>query len=391
MFVYKVQRMEGEFMRLRAMAKINLGLDVLRKREDGYHEVRMIMQTIQMYDLLDIRKKEEPGISLSTNLPYVPSDERNLVYKAAKLLMDEFDIKEGLSMKLTKFIPVAAGMAGGSSDAAAAFVGVNRLFRLGLSEEELMKRAVQVGADVPYCVMRGTALAEGIGEKLTRLPGLPKCYVLVGKPGINVSTKLAYENLHLDQIQSHPDIDGMISDIENQDLHSLTAKMQNVFEPGIITTRPSSSSFRIASLTGVLLTPRRSASAISISRSPGFSSPFKIALRSVLNTTSRNGRYSFMSTEKSFIISTSPFLLFIVYLCCKYSFRQMTVAKRFRSFPKFTAVIKYSKDGRSASAHHCLKRTIRFHKIFNLLNNRILTDDSPKRCTGCQYHRERSE
>lgn len=198
----------------------------------------MIMQTIQMYDLLDIRKKEEPGISLSTNLPYVPSDERNLVYKAAKLLMDEFDIKEGLSMKLTKFIPVAAGMAGGSSDAAAAFVGVNRLFRLGLSEEELMKRAVQVGADVPYCVMRGTALAEGIGEKLTRLPGLPKCYVLVGKPGINVSTKLAYENLHLDQIQSHPDIDGMISDIGNQDLHSLTAKMQNVFEPGIISQYP---------------------------------------------------------------------------------------------------------------------------------------------------------
>ena len=225
-------------MRLRAMAKINLGLDVLRKREDGYHEVRMIMQTIQMYDLLDIRKKEEPGISLSTNLPYVPSDERNLVYKAAKLLMDEFDIKEGLSMKLTKFIPVAAGMAGGSSDAAAAFVGVNRLFRLGLSEEELMKRAVQVGADVPYCVMRGTALAEGIGEKLKRLPKVPECYVLVGKPGINVSTKLAYENLHLDQIQSHPDIDGMISDIENQDLHSLTAKMQNVFEPGIISQYP---------------------------------------------------------------------------------------------------------------------------------------------------------
>lgn len=118
-------------MRLRAMAKINLGLDVLRKREDGYHEVRMIMQTIQMYDLLDIRKKSEPGIELSTNLPYVPSDERNLVYKAAKLLMDEFDVKEGLSMKLTKSIPVAAGMAGGSSDAAAAFVGVNRLFRLG--------------------------------------------------------------------------------------------------------------------------------------------------------------------------------------------------------------------------------------------------------------------
>ena len=217
-------------MRLRAMAKINLGLDVLRKREDGYHEVRMIMQTIQMYDLLDIRKKSEPGIELSTNLPYVPSDERNLVYKAAKLLMDEFDVKEGLSMKLTKSIPVAAGMAGGSSDAAAAFVGVNRLFRLGLSEEELMKRAVQVGADVPYCVMRGTALAEGIGEKLTSLPGLPRCYVLVGKPGINVSTKLAYENLNLNSIQKHPDIDGMLLDIENQDIYSLTSKMENVFE-----------------------------------------------------------------------------------------------------------------------------------------------------------------
>ena len=179
-------------MRLRAMAKINLGLDVLRKREDGYHEVRMIMQTIQMYDLLDIRKKEEPGISLSTNLPYVPSDERNLVYKAAKLLMDEFDIQEGISMKLTKSIPVAAGMAGGSSDAAAAFVGVNKMFQLGLSEEELMKRAVQIGADVPYCIMRGTALAEGIGEKLTVLPPMPDCWILIGKPGISVSTKYVY-------------------------------------------------------------------------------------------------------------------------------------------------------------------------------------------------------
>lgn len=238
MFVYKVQRMEGEFMRLRAMAKINLGLDVLRKREDGYHEVRMIMQTIQMYDLLDIRKKEEPGISLSTNLPYVPSDERNLVYKAAKLLMDEFDIKEGLSMKLTKFIPVAAGMAGGSSDAAAAFVGVNRLFRLGLSQEELMKRAIQVGADVPYCVMRGTALAEGIGEKLTPLPPMPECCVLIGKPGINVSTKAAYENLRLDTIQKRPDIDGMIEAIRNQDLRSITEKMENVFEPGIMEKYP---------------------------------------------------------------------------------------------------------------------------------------------------------
>ena len=225
-------------MRLRAMAKINLGLDILGKRDDGYHEVRMLMQTIQMYDLLDIRRKSSPGITLTTNLLYVPSDERNLVYKAAKLLMDEFAIQEGISMKLTKSIPVAAGMAGGSSDAAAAFVGVNKMFHLGLSEQELMERAVQIGADVPYCIMRGTALAEGIGEKLTRLPQLPKCYILVGKPAVSVSTKLAYENLDLQNMGAHPDIDGMISDIENGDLYTMVSRMGNVFEPGIIGKYP---------------------------------------------------------------------------------------------------------------------------------------------------------
>ena len=226
-------------MRLRALAKINLGLDVVGKRADGYHEVRMIMQTIQMYDVLEIQKKEEPGISLTTNIPYVPTDERNLVYKAAKMLMDEFRVKEGLSMNLEKFIPVAAGMAGGSSDAAAAFVGVNRLVGLGLSENDLMKRAVKVGADVPYCVMRGTALAEGIGEKLTRLPRLPHCYVLVGKPGVNVSTKAAYESLRLDDpAMVHPDIDGMAQAIRQNDLEGVISRMGNSFEPEIIRKYP---------------------------------------------------------------------------------------------------------------------------------------------------------
>ena len=225
-------------MRLRALAKINLGLDILRKREDGYHEVRMIMQTIQMYDVLEMRKVKKPGISLSVNYPYIPSDERNLVYKAAKLLMDEFQVKEGVEIRLEKFIPVAAGMAGGSSDAAAALVGVNRLFKLGLSEKDLMERAVNIGADVPYCVMRGTALAEGIGEKLTRIAQVPDCFVLIGTPGINVSTKAAYESLQLDQIQTHPDIDGMIRDIESGDLRAMTEKMENVFEPGIIGRYP---------------------------------------------------------------------------------------------------------------------------------------------------------
>ena len=202
-------------MRLRAFAKINLGLDILRKREDGYHEVRMIMQTIQMYDVLEMKKVKKPGISLSVNYPYIPSDERNLVYKAAKLLMD-----------------------GGSSDAAAAMVGINHLFKLGLSEKDLMDRAVNIGADVPYCIMRGTALAEGIGEKLTRIAQVPDCYVLIGKPGIGVSTKTAYESLQLDKIQSHPDIDGMIRDIENGNLLAMTDKMGNVFESGIIGKYP---------------------------------------------------------------------------------------------------------------------------------------------------------
>lgn len=225
-------------MRLRAFAKINLGLDILRKREDGYHEVRMIMQTIQMYDVLEMKKVKKPGISLSVNYPYIPSDERNLVYKAAKLLMDEFQVKEGVDIRLEKFIPVAAGMAGGSSDAAAAMVGINHLFKLGLSEKDLMDRAVNIGADVPYCIMRGTALAEGIGEKLTRIAQIPDCYVLIGKPGIGVSTKTAYESLQLDKIQSHPDIDGMIRDIENGNLLAMTDKMGNVFESGIIGKYP---------------------------------------------------------------------------------------------------------------------------------------------------------
>ena len=225
-------------MRLRALAKINLGLDILRKREDGYHEVRMIMQTIQMYDVLEIRRVKKPGISLSVNYPYIPNDERNLVYKAAKRLMDEFQVKSGVDIRLEKFIPVAAGMAGGSSDAAAALVGINRLFKLGLSEKDLMDRAVNIGADVPYCVMRGTALAEGIGEKLTRITPVPDCFVLIGKPGINVSTKAAYESLQLDKITTHPDIDGMIKDIECGNLLAMTEKMGNVFEPGIIGKYP---------------------------------------------------------------------------------------------------------------------------------------------------------
>ena len=228
-----------EKIELKAYGKINLGLDVIRKRPDGYHDLDMIMQMVDVYDDIVITKNKTGKIEVKTDTAVLSNGKDNLAYMAAKMLMDEFDIKEGLTMNLEKFIPVAAGMAGGSSDAAAAFVGVNRLFGLGLSEEELMKRAVKVGADVPYCVMRGTALAEGIGEKLTRLPRVPYCYVLVGKPGVNVSTKTAYENLKLDDpAVVHPDIDGMVTAVRNGDLDGMISRMGNVFEPGIISKYP---------------------------------------------------------------------------------------------------------------------------------------------------------
>lgn len=217
-------------MRLRALAKINLGLDVLRKREDGYHELRMIMQTINMYDQLDIEISKTPGIKITTNLPFIPVNESNLVYKAAKLLMDEFQVEQGITVDLQKFIPVAAGMAGGSSDAAAAMIGVNRLFGLGLSVKELMERGVKIGADVPYCLLRGTALAEGIGDKLRALPPCPDCYVLIGKPAISVSTKFVYENLHANELEYHPGIDKMLEAIQWHNLNKIADCMGNVLE-----------------------------------------------------------------------------------------------------------------------------------------------------------------
>lgn len=215
---------------LKALAKINLGLDVVRRREDGYHEVRMIMQTIQLYDRLDIKRTQEPGIQIQTNLSFLPVNENNLIYKAAKLLMDEFSITDGVSVKLDKRIPVAAGMAGGSTDAAAMLIGVNRLFSLGLTKRQLMERGVQIGADVPYCIMRGTALAEGIGEALSPLPPMVKCPVLIAKPSISVSTKFVYQNLKLDDTTIHPDIDRLIDDIKAKNLHDIAAHMGNVLE-----------------------------------------------------------------------------------------------------------------------------------------------------------------
>ena len=219
-------------LKLKAYGKINLGLDVLRRREDGYHDVRMVMQTVRVFDRIDITRTREAGIRLQTNLYYLPVNENNLVYKAARLLMDEFNITDGVFIDLKKFIPVAAGMAGGSSDAAAVLFGINRMFHLGLTTQELMKRGVTLGADVPYCILRGTALSEGIGEILTPLPPVPQCQVLIAKPSISVSTRFVYENLHANQLkpEQHPDIDSMIEAIKLRDLYQIAARMGNVLE-----------------------------------------------------------------------------------------------------------------------------------------------------------------
>lgn len=223
---------------LKALAKINLGLDVVRRREDGYHEVRMIMQTIHLYDRLDIAKCQEPGIHITSNLSFLPVNENNLIYKAGKMIMDEFGIASGVTVRLNKRIPVAAGMAGGSTDAAAMLYGMNELFDLKLKRSDLMERGVKIGADVPYCILRGTALAEGIGEKLTALPPMVKCPVLIAKPQISVSTKFVYENLKLDENTLHPDIDRLIRDIENKDLQAIAGHMGNVLESVTIPNYP---------------------------------------------------------------------------------------------------------------------------------------------------------
>lgn len=225
-------------LQLKAYAKINLGLDVVRKREDGYHEVRMIMQTIKLFDKLTFRLLEEDEIRIKTNLGFLPVNEDNLVYKAVKLIKDKYQIDKGLEIDLFKCIPVAAGMAGGSTDCAAALVGAAKMFGLHLSKQELMELGVKLGADVPYCVLRGTALSEGVGEILTPLPPMPDCYILIAKPSISVSTKFVYENLRANELEQHPDIDGMVEAIKAGSLSGITDRMENVLETVTIPAHP---------------------------------------------------------------------------------------------------------------------------------------------------------
>lgn len=229
--------MSDKTIRREAFAKINLGLDVVRRLPNGYHEVRMIMQTVGICDVLTFRKAAS-GIQLVVDNEELPTDGNNLICKAAKLLLESAGIEGGVSITLEKHIPIAAGMAGGSTDAAATLLGINELYEIGYDVDKLKELGVKIGADVPYCIQGGTALAEGIGEVLSPLPTPPTCHLVIAKPDINVSTKFVYENLRANELESHPDIDGMIEGLEKGDLKAITDRLANVLETVTVPAYP---------------------------------------------------------------------------------------------------------------------------------------------------------
>ena len=226
---------------LKAYGKINIGLDVIRKREDGYHDLDMIMQTVGVYD--DVIISREDGtqtyeIEVSTDADILPNDKGNLAFMAAKVLMEAYDIKAKVKIHINKRIPIAGGMAGGSADCATVLRGVNQLFQLELTDEQLQEYGVKLGADVPYCIVGGTKRAQGIGEILTDLPTPPKCYVIIAKPDAFVSTKFVYSHISPAQIENHPDIDGIIESIKAGDLYGMCEKIANVMEDVTIPEYP---------------------------------------------------------------------------------------------------------------------------------------------------------
>lgn len=221
-----------------ANAKINLGLDVLRRREDGYHEVKMIMQMVDLYDTLTFESREDEEIHIYTDNGKIPCDEHNLIYKAAMVLFAETGKRIGADITLEKRIPVAAGMAGGSTDGAAALSAFNEMLGNPLTKERLQEIAVRIGADVPFCVLGGTALSEGIGEVLTVLPAPPEACLLIAKPDIDVSTAFVYQNLHLESLEKHPDIDGMAEALKAGNLKGITDRMGNVLETVTVPAYP---------------------------------------------------------------------------------------------------------------------------------------------------------
>lgn len=214
----------------KAYAKINLGLDVTGVREDGYHIVKMIMQNVDLYDTLTFEDNDSGEIVLTASTDKIETDERNLICKVARQLKDKFNVKQGVTMHLVKRIPVAAGMAGGSTDGAAAYLALNELWGLNLSKKELCELAVSLGADIPYCIIGGTALAEGIGEELTAISDMPTCHLVIAKPAIDVSTGWVYKELDSREGIKHPDIDGIKAAIEEGNLNKMCALIGNVLE-----------------------------------------------------------------------------------------------------------------------------------------------------------------
>lgn len=216
-------------MKIKAYAKINIALDVVGKREDGYHLLRMIMQTIDLYDTIEMEKTNS-GIKLKCNKHYVPTDEKNLAYKAAKLFMENYSINDGVDINLIKNIPVSAGLAGGSTDAAGVLKLMNKIFNINADDEELKALGLKLGADVPYCINGGTALCEGVGEKITQLKQFKDKILVLIKPPFGVSTKEVYKNFDLSKVIFHPRIEELIKGMENDDIYFVANNMKNLLE-----------------------------------------------------------------------------------------------------------------------------------------------------------------
>lgn len=222
----------------KAPAKINLMLDVLRKREDGYHEVEMVMTMVDLADRLEMEELPRDTIIISSQAGYIPLDEKNLAFQAAKLIKERYQVKQGVYIHLDKKIPVAAGLAGGSSDAAAALRGLNRLWGLNIPQSELLTLGAELGSDVPFCVTGGTAIATGRGEKLEHIINPPQCWVVLAKPPINVSTADVYGRLRANEIKAHPSALAMKEAIEAQSFTDICDRLGNVLEDVTLPLHP---------------------------------------------------------------------------------------------------------------------------------------------------------
>jgi len=218
------------FVTLRANAKINLAIEVLGKRDDGYHDLRMIMQTLKLHDDLFIKKTEQNTIRMRSNVVWLPTDDRNLVYRATKLIIDNYNITNGVQIDLTKNIPVSAGLGGGSADCAATLIGMRKLFNLRISNRQLMELGATLGADVPFCVLQGTALVEGIGDRVKKIAPHPFVYVLLAKPNISVSTATIFGDFDISRVERKNDIYKIVKSIERKNIHAICRDFFNDLE-----------------------------------------------------------------------------------------------------------------------------------------------------------------